>query len=96
MIRRKFRKKPVVIEAVQYTGTNFKEILDFLGGDDERDKIDIHHNSIFIKTLEGDVHAKPNDWIIRGIKGEYYPCRDDIFWETYEEVKDAKEKKMAD
>jgi hypothetical protein len=86
---KKYRKKPVVIEAVQYDGKNFKEILEFIGGEDERDKIDIHHNSIFIKTLEGDMHAKPNDFIIKGVKGEFYPCREDIFYETYEEVIDA-------
>lgn len=82
----KYRKKPVVVDAIQYTGTNFKEILEFIGGQDERGKIDIHQNSIFIKTLEGDMEAKPNDWIIRGIKNELYPCKPDVFEETYEKV----------
>ena len=82
----KYRKKPVVIDALQYNGTNFKEILEFIGGVDERDKIDIHHESIFIKTLEGDMEAKKGDWIIRGVRGEYYPCKPDIFEETYEKV----------
>lgn len=82
----KYRKKPVVIDAIQYTGTNFKEILEFLGGEDERGNIDIHQNSIFIKTLEGDMQAKPKDFIIKGVKGEFYPVKPNVFYETYEKV----------
>ncbi len=83
---KKYRKKPVVVDAVQWDGANFKEILDFIGGVDERGRIDIHQDSIFIKTLEGDMQAKPKDFIIKGVNGEFYPCKPDIFYETYEEV----------
>lgn len=85
----KYRKKPIVVDAIQYTGMNFKEILEFIGGDDERDKISIHQNHIFIKTLEGDMKAESGDFIIKGVKGEFYPCKPDIFYETYEVVEDG-------
>ena len=77
----KFRKKPVVIEAMQYDGHNATAVMawaklpeiseDFTGG-------------IEIKTLEGTMRADPGDWVIRGVKGELYPCKPDIFAATYE------------
>lgn len=77
----KFRKKPVVIEAVQWTGKNVKEIMDFMSwrnaAHDDRAGLTIH-------TLEGNHHASPGDWIIKGVKGEFYPCKPDIFAATYE------------
>ena len=84
----KYRKKPVVIEAIQFTGTrdNFDELLKFTGSGiimyEERfeDKI----NSIGIKTLEGTMKASVNDFIIKGVNGEFYPCKPDIFEKTYE------------
>lgn len=85
-MERNFRKKPVVIQATQWTGKNFKEILEFVGGVENRDLLAIHQNDLYIKTLEGDHKANVNDWIIRGVKGEYYPCKPDIFDETYEAV----------
>ena len=88
MSQNKYRKKPIVVEAIQFTGNNFKEILEFIGGIDERNKTNIHRDCIFIKTLEGDMKASPSDWIIKGIKGEFYPIKDDIFKETYEKVED--------
>lgn len=75
----KFRKKPVVIDAVQYTGVNFDELEKFVGGDAE-----FRNGELVIATLEGPLHASPNDWIIRGVKGEFYPCKPDIFEATYE------------
>lgn len=81
----KFRKKPVDIEAVQWTGDNVKEVMDFMGwrnaSHDQRSGLNIH-------TLEGTHHATPGDWIIRGVKGEFYPCKPDIFAATYEQVED--------
>jgi hypothetical protein len=75
-----FRKKPVVIEAIQFVG-NFDEIEQFCGGDAEwRGK------ELVVATLEGPLHASDKDWIIKGIKGEFYPCKPDIFDATYEEV----------
>lgn len=82
----KFRKKPVVIEAIQYDGT-FP--MEFLRGD-ERVRADGERGSggLAIHTLEGVMTASIGDWIIRGVKGELYPCKPDIFEATYEEVKE--------
>ena len=78
----KFRKKPVVVDAVQWTGKNKKEIMNFvLGGGFLFKEL-----AFIIKTLEGDMKATPGDWIIKGVDGEFYPCKPDIFAETYEEV----------
>jgi hypothetical protein len=76
-----FRKKPVEIEAVQYTGDNGQEICLFVGEADRNEK-----NQFLIHTLEGTMAADPGDWIIKGVKGEFYPCKPDIFEATYEEV----------
>jgi len=88
----KFRKKPVVIEAMQFTGTfpNYDKISEWSNNT-------IHANTscepntmavakIFIPTLEGEMCADLGDWIIRGVKGEFYPCKPDIFEQTYEKV----------
>lgn len=84
---RKFRKKPVVIEAVQWRGDMkpFQPWLDELGGL-PFSVVDPYSPecSIKIETLEGTMKAGPKDWIIRGVKGEFYPCKPDIFAATYE------------
>lgn len=87
----KFRKKPVVIEAVQWHGANVSEVLDFaltgeqpLWGDDF--SVDREATEVYILTKEGKMTASLNDWIIRGISGEFYPCKDSIFAATYEAV----------
>lgn len=84
----KFRKKPVVIEAVRFDGSNFDEIADFVmenGSQDVSGQMagDIH---LVIHTLEGDMRANVGDWIIRGVQNEFYPCAADIFEQTYERV----------
>ena len=76
----KFRKKPVTVEAIQWTGTNMDEIGKFMDG--------VHwaiadHDPV-IPTLEGDMRVSLNDWIIKGVKGEFYPCKPDIFAATYD------------
>jgi hypothetical protein len=76
----KFRKKPVEIEAVQFDG-NFDEVERFVGGDAE-----FREGNLVIATLEGAMTASPMDWIIKGVQGEFYPCKPDIFDQTYEEV----------
>lgn len=78
----KFRKKPVIIEAIQWTGNNLEEIKDFMGYYEYAKK------NLIIHTLEGKMVAQVNDWIIRGVQGEYYPCKPDIFERTYEPVVD--------
>ena len=82
----KFRKKPVVIEAVQWDGTNTIQIEEFINKG-LRKQMDCWNNkvvSLIIPTLEGEHIASINDWIIRGVKGEFYPCKPDIFEQTYD------------
>lgn len=79
----KFRKKPVVIEAIQFGPPgNAAKIIDWAY------PLNIHLTSkgLEIPTLEGTMIAERNDWIIRGVKGEFYPCKPDIFEMTYEAV----------
>ncbi len=82
----KFRKKPVVIEAVQWKGNNDIEIMEFMKNNCLRwqTEHDPDKKELIIHTLEGDHHANINDWIIKGVHGEYYPCKPDIFEKTYE------------
>jgi hypothetical protein len=77
----KFRKKPVVIEAIQFTGKqeNWLEIEAFVGGD-----ASFMGGKLVVATLEGPLHASNGDWIIKGVKGEFYPCKPDIFAATYD------------
>lgn len=77
----KYRKKPVVIEALEWTGNNAGEIQAFIG-----DNGYVKGSYIDIGTLEGLMVASIGDFIIKGIKGEFYPCKPDIFEATYEAV----------
>ena len=85
----KFRKKPVVIEAVQWTndgdGGSLKEILALARNGRVTFAAD-GTADLIIETLEGDMRANVGDWIIRDVKHEVYPCKPDIFAATYEEV----------
>lgn len=77
----KATKKPVTIEAVQWNGSNVKEVLDFMKWKNaEHDNI----NGLVIHTLEGNHHATEGDYIIKGVQGEFYPCKPDIFLATYD------------
>jgi hypothetical protein len=78
----KYRKKPVVIEAQQLTYENFSKVAEWCDGWDWCDRITI-------ETLEGVMSAYPGDWIIKGVKGEFYPCKPDIFAATYEPVQEG-------
>ncbi len=82
----KFRKKPVIIEAVRYTRKpgNLLEITQLVGSSGRQ--VIKEGSALIIPTLEGDMRADPGNWIIKGIKGEPYPCKPDIFKETYELV----------
>lgn len=83
----KFRKKPVVIEAVQFTGSNCFDVLRFMGRTEDIFTADLNQSDIpIIHTLEGDMSCSVGDWIIKGVKGEFYPCKPDIFKLTYEAV----------
>ena len=89
---KKYRKKPVIIEAIQWTGLNLEEIKSFVGESLQYDIVDTAWEvgkgtpnvNMIIKTLEGDHICTKGDFIIKGVKGEFYPCKADIFYETYE------------
>lgn len=88
----KFKKKPVVIEAVQFSGKRTPDLeklfhprkFPLLLDDREVEGGMV----LLIPTLEGVMKAKPGDWIIRGVNGEFYPCKPDIFEKTYEPVEE--------
>jgi len=85
----KYRKKPVEIEAIQFNGSNLEEIKSFSGDVIKNQIIERRlngENFIIIPTLEGEMKANKNDYIIKGVKGEFYPCKPDIFELTYEKV----------
>jgi len=94
----KYRKKPVVVEAVMWTGSNHREMFDFLTNYEleeqymtaSGDVFYIDHNKVtgglIIKTLEGEHIASIGDYIIKGIQGDLYLCKPDIFEQTYEMV----------
>ena len=83
----KYRKKPVVIEAVQYQREeNIAECLSFCGN--ENLKYNPQTNEYEISTLEGNMVVSKGDYIIKGINGEFYPCKPDIFEKTYELVEE--------
>lgn len=87
----KYRKKPVVIEAIQFREGNFQEILNFSLGKAKRriayeGNTLIETNTIDISTLEGVMNATEGDYIIKGIENEFYPCKPNIFEKSYELV----------
>ena len=99
----KYRKKPVVIEAIKWTGKNVRDVFNFLTNyqkseltptlEEETFRIDpcnggCQTGNLIIKTLEGEHIASIGDWIIKGIQGEFYPCKPDIFEATYTIVSD--------
>jgi len=77
----KYRKRPVVIDAVEFNGLNHDEIACFC----EPQPVKVGGNfTLLIPTSEGEMTASKGDWIIKGVKGEFYPCKPDIFAATYE------------
>jgi hypothetical protein len=90
---RTYRKKPVDIQAIEWTGSNLREIIDFTGlhpsaqkwvdeGWEHYEEV-VKVNGLKIFTIEGAMNASIGDMIIRGVKGEFYPCKPDIFEQTY-------------
>ena len=83
----KYRKKPVIIEAIQWTGKNTSAVRRFCPV-----AVKIFDGRkiayLLIPTLEGDHQASKKDWIIKGVAGEFYPCKPDIFKQTYEKVEE--------
>ena len=95
---KKYIKKPVQIEAIQLKENNIIEVFDFLDGANYREtksaeeledfnQMMLKQGYIEIPTLEGIMKASFGDYIIKGVKGEFYPCKPDIFQATYKEVK---------
>jgi hypothetical protein len=85
----KIRKKPVVIEAVRFTRHTWDEVKKFTNGQAHSwvtEKYMGGNSSCIIPTLEGELKANEGDWIIKGVNGEFYPCKADIFQKTYELV----------
>ena len=80
----KFRKKPVEIEAMQLTKKQFSKVADWCKGGIIKDGR--AYSMLIIKTLEGEMKAQIGDWVIKGVHGEFYPCKPDIFEATYEAV----------
>lgn len=81
----KYRKKPVVIEAVKWNGRNARELMRFTDG--AVSFVSIYGREYaYIQTLEGTMRASVGDYIIKGVDGEFYPCEPDIFENTYEVV----------
>ena len=80
---KQYIKKPIPIEAVQYNGSNYKELYDFAGND-----VYLEDGWIYVHTLEGDMRMKNKcgDYLVKGVHGEFYFCEKSIFEETYEEV----------
>lgn len=78
----RFRKKPVVIDAIEWTGENWGEVASFLVNANA--KYDYDHGELALRTLEGQHIASHGDWIIRGVAGEVYPCKPEIFAQTYD------------
>lgn len=91
-------KKPIVIEFLQYLHNNNRDMFDFLTGTKNENmtlsaetfEIDYNKNphGLIIKTLEGEMFANFNDYIIKGVNGEFYPCKPDIFKKTYDIIEE--------
>lgn len=89
----KFRTKPVVKEAIRFTPDNIEELKRFVGkdlivGHSGCPVAGMQKESYKIRTLEGDMLVSDGDYIIKGLRGEFYPCKPDIFEKTYEPVED--------
>ena len=89
-IVREYRKKPVIIEAIQFfngDGKNtIKECIKFCNNHADLVELCNEEYVLKIRTLEGEIIANTNDYIIKGIMGEFYPCKPDIFEKTYEKI----------
>lgn len=77
------KKKPVIIQCIEWTGRNFEDIKKFCGSD----KCSLEKLKLIIPTLEGNHEAIVGDFIIKGVQGEFYPCKHNIFMQTYDIVK---------
>lgn len=84
----RYRKKPVEVEAMRVTwGSSVTDVINFVGVANFL----AEGNDFYIKTLEGNMRISVGDFIIRGVNGEYYPCKPDVFEKTYEKVEEVSE-----
>ena len=86
---KKYRKKPVVIEALQFIdeADRLVELSEFIDNQDLRVSYQNPENpELKLETLEGVMTASVGDYIIKGVNGEFYPCKPEVFWKSYEEV----------
>ena len=82
----KYCKRPVEVEAIQFDGWNWREVYQFMGDEPLAFTDDFRKEEyLLIDTLEGVMKARVGDYIIKGVHGELYPCKPDIFHETYED-----------
>jgi hypothetical protein len=81
-----YRKKPVVIEAMQFTNETKDQVFNWVTCNCYADFTPTGDPALRIQTLEGEMTANLGDWVIKGVKGEFYPCKADIFEATYEAV----------
>lgn len=82
-----FKKKPVEIEAIQWKGDNWDDIFKFTN---KETSLLPTSEKILVDTLEGSMKANVGDWIIKGVTGEFYPCKPDIFDMTYDKVEEER------
>ena len=87
----KVRKKPVEVEAIKWDGTNITELRNNFPNFNEHSGLVGKAPDLFIYTLEGAMRASVGDYIIRGVDGEFYPCKPDIFEKTYEIIEEKEE-----
>lgn len=90
---KKYIKRPVIVEAIQWNGLNLSEVKSFVGDACKYEYYDGGYQgvvplSVYIHTLEGDMKCSKGDYIIKGVNGEFYPCKPDIFEKTYELVEE--------
>ena len=87
---KRYRKLPVEIWAIHYDGENQSEVMEFMKDAKPHDGIlledfpDAKDDDLYVETLEGVFHISKGDYIIKGVQDEFYPCKPDIFWKTYE------------
>lgn len=85
----RFRKKPVEIEAMRWDGSSYEDVIKWANNASDGNGTTIRFDSVLglsVRTLEGEMFVITGDWIICGIKGEFYPCKPDIFEMTYEKI----------
>ena len=89
---KQYVKKPIPVSALQWTGENLEEIKAFCTDSKGQEKCFTNHSDLWIHTIEGQLMAKINDYIIKGIIGEFYPCDKSIFLKSYDEFNPSNDK----